>query len=249
MSFFNEVEYEAKKTLPDGVEVIVKAKASETSSISFEDAWLKAQEQAKKDAEAKLAELVKKIEEKDKTTEIIIKGMKGDIGYPGCKGRTGPMGPTGPAGKDLTRIKTIVTNPLTLTKEANTILKQLIALSPTSSRSVKATTTPITSEQVTNLQTKFECIFKDKLATFDPDTATTTITAGTGQEEGIAIQLSAYLCENDAELKLAVAAGFSQFEETCQSDPSETKLECGLYAIFFGVVLLIFKNIKDSSDT
>ena len=129
MSFFNEVEYEAKKTLPDGVEVIVKAKASATSSISFEDAWLKAQELAKKDAEAKLAELIKKIEEKDKTLEVIIKGMKGDIGYPGCKGRTGPMGPTGPAGKDLKNITKYNTTPLTLSQEAAGVVNDLITSS------------------------------------------------------------------------------------------------------------------------
>lgn len=53
MDFFNEVESEVVRVLPNGVSIKVKAKAAAISNESYEDAWLKAQEKAKADAEKK----------------------------------------------------------------------------------------------------------------------------------------------------------------------------------------------------
>ena len=247
MSFFNEVEYQAKTALPDGVEVIVKAKASATSSISFEDAWLKAQELAKKDAEAKLAELVKKIEEKEKSTEIIIKGMKGDIGYPGCKGRTGPMGPTGPAGKDLTGLKTIVTNPLTLTKEATQILNNLIALSSSSSRSVKATGSATTTAEAIALRTNLEGIIYAEPGTYDSTTNTVT----TDGSSTLGNDLSNFLEDNQIRLVNATFAGFMKTIISTKSSKTKTaSISSPIEIVFLGLVIIKFLEMNPgTSDT
>lgn len=209
MSFFNEVEYEAKKTLPDGVEVIVKAKASETSSISFEDAWLKAQELAKKNAEAKLAELIKKIEEKDKTTEVIIKGMKGDIGYSGSRGRTGATGPTGSAGKDLTNPTTVITTQLTLTKEATQILNNLITLSSSTSRSL-ISGSPINTNTINELTSALTTILNPEIGTYNSDTNTTSISGSTA----LGNQLSQWLTTNQPSLESAIEYGFVEVKRS-----------------------------------
>ena len=92
MLFPNEVCFEASSQF-DGVTISVKECAQYTSEISFEDAWLKANDLAKQKAESKLQEALEKIK-KDKDLDIVqIKGCNGPRGFPGPKGPPGPPGP------------------------------------------------------------------------------------------------------------------------------------------------------------
>ena len=92
MLFPNEVCFETSSQF-DGVTISVKECAKYISKISFEDAWLKANDLAKQKAESKLQEALEKIK-KDKDLDIVqIKGCPGPRGFPGPKGPPGPPGP------------------------------------------------------------------------------------------------------------------------------------------------------------
>jgi hypothetical protein len=88
MSFPNEVYFEASAEV-DGVIISVKECAQYMSDISFEDAWVKANELAKQKAESKLQEALEKMK-KEKDLDIVhIKGCPGPRGYPGPRGPSG----------------------------------------------------------------------------------------------------------------------------------------------------------------
>lgn len=127
MSFFNEVEYVASKVLQDGNEVIVKSKASASSSESYEDAWLKARDIAKEKAESQLTNLIKSVEEKESNTELIIKGIKGEMGFQGPRGLPGKSGVDG---KDLRNTELVLVNQLTISENTNRIFKKIIGINP-----------------------------------------------------------------------------------------------------------------------
>jgi hypothetical protein len=115
----NNVEYEAVGQV-DGVSVKVKALATATGT-TYQEAWLKAQAAAKSDADSKLADVLKKIENNGSVTEIVIKGDPGPPGPPGSIGYTGNRGPRGTAGldgKNLTQPTINVNNSLSLSVAA-----------------------------------------------------------------------------------------------------------------------------------
>lgn len=91
MSFYNKVSYEASSNL-DGVIISVTESAEYTSSVSYEDAWLKAQELAKQKAESKLAKSLEKIKNENMNL-VSLQGPPGSRGPQGFKGARGPPGP------------------------------------------------------------------------------------------------------------------------------------------------------------
>lgn len=88
MSFPNKVYVEASTEF-DGVIISVKESGQYMSEISFEDAWLKANELAKQKAEAKLQEALEKIKKEKDIDFVQIKGCPGPRGIPGPKGSPG----------------------------------------------------------------------------------------------------------------------------------------------------------------
>lgn len=123
MDFFNEVESEVVRILPNGVSIKVKAKASALSNESYEDAWLKAQENAKADAEKKMIEVIAKLEKDDSNiTEVAITGPPGPMGLSGSRGAKGQAGLDG---KDLKNILNNITTQLTLSSEVNSVLNSI----------------------------------------------------------------------------------------------------------------------------
>ena len=125
----NTVEYESVGHV-DGVSVKVKAVASATAS-TYEEAWLLAQAAAKSDADLKLGNVLKKIENNGSVTEIVIKGDPGPQGPPGppgalgYQGNRGPRGQAGSDGKDLKNIVNNITTKLTLASEVVSVLNSI----------------------------------------------------------------------------------------------------------------------------
>jgi hypothetical protein len=123
MDFFNEVESEVVRVLPNGVSIKVKAKASALSNESYEDAWLKAQEKAKADAEKKMIEVMAKLEKGDSNiTEVVITGPPGPMGLTGNRGAKGAAGSDG---KDLKDVVNNITTKLTLPSEVVDVINAI----------------------------------------------------------------------------------------------------------------------------
>ena len=93
MLFPNEVCFETSSQF-DGVTISVKECAKYISKISFEDAWLKANDLAKQKAESKLQEALGKIKSNNNLDIVQIKGCPGPRGYPGPRGPSGAQSAT-----------------------------------------------------------------------------------------------------------------------------------------------------------
>lgn len=203
MSFFNEVEFIASKVLQDGNEVIVKSKASASSSESYEDAWLKAQDIAKEKAESQLTNLIKSVEEKESNTELIIKGIKGEIGFQGPRGLPGKSGVDG---KDLRNTAIVLVNEVTLSENSNRIIKKIIDIQPVNyPTSLKDSISPLKFKE---LEEEFKKIIDAYPVKYNsPGTQTLFVQSEDSEMADIQGKINSYFSSNEGDLTNAAKIG------------------------------------------